>query len=257
MSIADDLQGISGGLQSPSVSAEGNAQLGPAGSSGGAGYVPFQYNPAEIVVSHTAPMAPSAGRTPKGDKGGGSGTTTTSGPSVSVAATNVAEGLAVANGFTTINVHSVTFDGPSVKQYCDQLLDWTSLKDMVSGTTRTKLPQLMFRWGPSQNYLVELTKVTIKYTRFSQTGTPVRALVDLMMHSIPDVPRATNPTSGGLAGRRSHLLTGAETLPELATRYYGDPGGWRQIAAANGVEDPLRVRPGTRVYLPSTQETGR
>jgi nucleoid-associated protein YgaU len=77
------------------------------------------------------------------------------------------------------------------------------------------------------------------------------------MYSVPKLPGPTNPSSGGLAGRRTHLLTGAETLPELSTRYYGGPGRWREIAAANGVEDPLRVQPGTRVYVPSAQEAGR
>ena len=213
--------------------------------------VVLNYNPAAISISHTAPMTPSSARTAKN-----SDASTSSSAGVMA---STPEGRAAANGFTIIGVRSVTFDGPSVVQDCLLLLDWTQFVDTskTTATTTDGLRQLKFIWGSVQVYLVTLNQVTINYTRFSQSGKPVRAVVDLSMHSVPKVPGPTNPSSGGLAGRRTHLLIGAETLPELATRYYGGPGHWREIAAANGVEDPLRVRPGTRVYLPSAQEAGR
>jgi hypothetical protein len=236
-------------------STDGNAKLGPENSTGGAGYITFKYNPAAIVISHTAPMVPSAARTP--NKNGAPDANTP--PTQTVYAAKDPEGMAAANGFTTIGIRSLTFDGPAVAQDCLQLLTWTQFTDDTDKSTGKKdiLPRLKFIWGTAQVYLVTLNQATVNYTRFSQTGKPVRAVVDLTLHSIPKIPGPTNPSSGGLAGRRSHLLIGAETLPELATKYYGGPGRWREIAAANGVEDPLRVRPGTRVYLPSTQEAGR
>ena len=213
--------------------------------------VTFKYNPAAISIAHTAPMAPSSARTKKSPDAPDSGNTNV------IASTP--EGRAAANGFTIIGVRSLTFDGPTVARDCLALLGWTQFVDTshTSSTTTDGLEQLQFIWGDVQVYLVTLNQVTINYTKFSQSGKPVRAVVDLSMHSVPKIPGPTNPSSGGLAGRRTHLLTGAETLPELATRYYGGPGRWREIAAANGVEDPLRVRPGTRVYVPSATEAGR
>ena len=212
----------------------------------------FKYNPAAISIAHTAPMAPSTARTAKTSDG-------SSGSGNSGVMASTPEGRAAGNGFTIIGVRSLTFDGPDVADNCLALLGWTQFVDTshTSATTTDGLEQLKFIWGDVQVYLVTLNQVTINYTKFSQSGQPVRAVVDLSMHSVPKIPGPTNPTSGGLAGRRTHLLTGAETLPELATRYYGGPGRWREIAAANGVEDPLRVRPGTRVYVPSAQEAGR
>jgi nucleoid-associated protein YgaU len=35
---------------------------------------------------------------------------------------------------------------------------------------------------------------------------------------------------------------------------YGSAQRWRDIAAANGIDDPFRVRPGTTLYLPSQAE---
>jgi nucleoid-associated protein YgaU len=57
-----------------------------------------------------------------------------------------------------------------------------------------------------------------------------------------------------LPGRRAHTVTAGDSLARIATAQYGSPGRWRQIAAANGIEDPLRVRPGDRVYLPNPEE---
>lgn len=220
-------------------------------SSEDGGEVVFQFNPAAIVIAHTAPMQPSNAR-PQQREGqnatGGGGTTTTT----TIVPTDVDQ-VAKANGTTTITMRAVTFTGQQVVSTCNTLLGWTNFAEADSSTQKQKLPKLTFLWG-SQNYLVNLNQVTINYTRFSRTGTPIRAVVDLTLHSIPKIPGPTNPSSGGLSGRRTHMLTGAETLPELSTRTYGSPGRWREIAAANGIADPLRVRPGTLLYLPSEQE---
>lgn len=240
----------------------GRARLGPENSDPERDYVKFDFNPATIVISHTAQVEPSAGWY---QRSGGEAQTSdpkaSAAGNVALAATSVEE-VAKANGITSITLRSLTFDGNSkgkdVAHTCLRLLKWTHFVPVThtNSTQQAGLPRLKFIWG-SQIYLVHLNHVTVTYTRFDRYGTPVRASVDLTLHSIPKIPRPTNPTSGGLAGRRAHLLTGAETLPELATRCYGGPEHWREIAAANRFGDPLRVRPGTRVYLPSAQEDGR
>jgi nucleoid-associated protein YgaU len=64
----------------------------------------------------------------------------------------------------------------------------------------------------------------------------------------------TNPTSGGLPGRESHRVTAGENLQTISQRTYGSPSYWRAVADANGIDDPLSVRPGDLVSLPSPQE---
>jgi nucleoid-associated protein YgaU len=225
----------------------GNARLGPED---GTGYVEFDFNPAAISIAHMAPMRPTAGR--RSNKPGGSGGGSAPAASLFTTPDQVAE----ANGMTRITIRQVTLVGQDVRNRCLTLIGWSHLIDLKQSTKKQDLPKLKFIWGP-QIYLVNLNQVTVNYTRFDRTGLPVRADVDLTLHSIPKIPGPTNPSSGGLAGRRTHLLTGAETLPELATRTYGGPNRWREIATANGIEDPLRVRPGTVVYLPSELEDGQ
>ena len=42
-----------------------------------------------------------------------------------------------------------------------------------------------------------------------------------------------------------------ETLSQLAHEYLGDAGAWREIALANGIDDPFDLRPGRRIVIPS------
>jgi nucleoid-associated protein YgaU len=59
-----------------------------------------------------------------------------------------------------------------------------------------------------------------------------------------------NPTSGGRTGLESHILTEGDTLHSVAWARFGDPSYWRAIAEFNGIDDPLRLTPGTRLLIP-------
>jgi nucleoid-associated protein YgaU len=229
----------------------GNASLsGPNG-----GPVIFDFNPATIVISHSVVGHPSAGTAKQqGTEQQGSGGTSPAQPSVVLKGVDA---MNAAAGITTIAVRGVTFAGIDVKDTCELLHTWTVLsKAYASDGYKEDLPPLTFHWG-SQNYTVTLNQLTINYNRFTPDGYPVRALVDMTFNLKPQYLSPTNPTSGGPPGRRSHVLTGAETLAGLSTQVYGNPGAWRQIATANGIQDPLRVPPGTLLYLPSAEENER
>lgn len=173
-----------------------------------------------------------------------------------------------------INLTKVVFYGSDTKMRCDQLLDWMTpgggLLGAIAGAAlsalsggainlASKLPLVTFQWGPPAvafMYDVNVTACKIDYTRFAPSGIPIRAEVDLTLQQQPSLLGilSTNPTSGGLPGRRSHTVVQGESLAGIATERYGSPGRWRDIAACNGIEDPLRVRPGDRVYLPNPDE---
>jgi nucleoid-associated protein YgaU len=173
-----------------------------------------------------------------------------------------------------ITMSRILFYGADTKSRCDQLLDWmtpgggllgavagAALSALTGGAINlaSKLPLVTFQWGPPAiafMYDVNVTRCTINYTRFAASGIPIRAEVDLTLQQQPSLLGilSTNPTSGGLPGRRSHTVTSDESLAGIATARYGSPGRWREIAACNRIEDPLRVRPGDRVYLPNPDE---
>jgi len=74
------------------------------------------------------------------------------------------------------------------------------------------------------------------------------------MKERPEAPGAQNPTSGGPAGRRSHLVVQGDSLASIAQRELGDPNLWRVLAEMNDIDDPLIVVPGTSILVPSRHD---
>jgi len=58
-----------------------------------------------------------------------------------------------------------------------------------------------------------------------------------------------NPRNSPDHTKRRTLKSG-ETLALIASEEYDDPGEWRRIADANGIDDPRDVKPGTVLTLP-------
>lgn len=111
-------------------------------------------------------------------------------------------------------------------------------------------PFVQLIWGGFQTGLAVVKSVSAKITLFDADGTPTRAVVSLQLQEVPLEPPGTNPTSGGPSGRRVHVVVTGDTLQSVAWNEYDDAARWRDIAAANGIDDPLRLRPGARLLLP-------
>lgn len=140
------------------------------------------------------------------------------------------------------------------------LLDWTKPTKVSVNKKQPSPPILAFEWGANPalaGFRGYLKSVTAKYTLFKADGTPLRASAQISMEEVPTEPQGQNPTSGAIDSRRSHVLDEGDSLHSVAQREYGNPGLWRSLAAYNGIDDPLRVRPGTRILIPSAAEAAR
>lgn len=111
-------------------------------------------------------------------------------------------------------------------------------------------PKMNFHWGTFkfQGYL---TRADAIFTLFRQDGSPARAEVSIAMMEHIEAPRPTNPTSGGPPGRRSRVVIEGDNLHLLSYREFGKSGYWRALADVNGIDDPLSLRPGTSLLVPS------
>jgi hypothetical protein len=115
-------------------------------------------------------------------------------------------------------------------------------------------PWVLFRWGGLTGFLSYIGSVQVKYTLFTASGLPVRAICTVTLEEIAGETPKQNPSSGGLTPRRAHVVVEGDTLAGIAYREYGDPTLWRAVAAANAIDDPMRLRPGTSLLLPATRE---
>lgn len=115
-------------------------------------------------------------------------------------------------------------------------------------------PWVVFRWGPLTGFLAYISSVSAKYTRFTSGGMPIRAVCTVTLEELAGEAPKQNPTSGGLHPRRAHTVVAGETLAGIAYDEYGNPALWRRVAEANGIDDPMRLRAGSRVLLPAAEE---
>jgi phage tail protein X len=200
------------------------------------GKIDFQFNPKELSLAKSAKWTRPSGR---GNKK--SGPPQYNGPQPSK--------LTLEMFFDA----SDTQDN-SVVTRVEQLFSCCVPTDSSFQQNKGSPPWVLFRWGGLTGFLSYVSSVSVKYTLFTSSGTPVRATCSVTLEELSgDAPRQ-NPTSGGLVPRRVHVTVEGDTLAGIAYKEYGRAALWRAVAEANGIDDPMRIRPGTRLLLPSQSE---
>lgn len=118
-------------------------------------------------------------------------------------------------------------------------------------TAKSEPPHCIFAWGAFEFEAV-ITQMSEKLTLFLHDGTPVRSIVDISLHQVVDTEEQArqNPTSGGGSAPTTRQLSASDRLDLIAWEAYGDCTKWRLIAQANGIVDPLRLRPGQIIIIP-------
>lgn len=190
------------------------------------------------------------------------------------------------SGNLILTLNRVRFIGSTVEARMDQLLEWArgtdsatpptpgpgqtgdaALNELTNGASQltrgtssggaqvmTELPELTLTWGTGEPRNVVLQRVAITIDQYTTQGDPLAATATITLVCLaPQLPN-TNPSSGGIPGRSSHVLVSGENLIGLATSTYGSASLWRRLAQANNIDDPLRVPAGRQIYLPSPSE---
>ncbi len=78
----------------------------------------------------------------------------------------------------------------------------------------------------------------------------------------PGPARASSTRAGSAAtaipsGARVHVVEAGDILGDISRRYYGTATRWREIAQANNISDPGRLRIGQRLVIPDAQDGPR
>ncbi|MCW2607056.1 MAG: peptidase [Frankiales bacterium] len=149
-----------------------------------------------------------------------------------------------------LDARALTRTVPDVVQ---QVFGWLGATPGSQSKGAPTPPLLALSWG-KQWFDACLTAATASYTMFAADGTPTRAVLSLSLTEVELPVGRQNPTSGSLVGSRSHQVVGGDSLHSVATAEYGDPQRWRDLALANDIDDPMALRPGTRLLLPSVSE---
>ena len=146
-------------------------------------------------------------------------------------------------------------EGGEVKTTVDKLLGAVLPAKGTDDKQKPVAPYVALGWG-KVTYVpcAVVDSVSAKYTRFDANGRAIRAVVTVTLKEVfPGLVRQ-NPTSGATGAQSSHVLLAGDTLASVANSEYGSPNGWRAIADANRIDDPFRVRPGSRLLIPAPSE---
>lgn len=149
-----------------------------------------------------------------------------------------------------------TATGADVTTYTNKLQKLMEIDPDISGSdegTNNQRPcTVQFCWNNYTSFPAVVTSLSVTFEYFTSGGTPLRARANLTLQQYKDPtdqPRQ-NPTSGTPRPHRVHRVQPGETLDRIAARHYGEPTRWRAIAEANGIEDPLALRPGRLLAIP-------
>jgi hypothetical protein len=145
-----------------------------------------------------------------------------------------------------------------VTERITRLLSWQ--RPTKKNPTKPSPPYVGFEWGNTAqlaNFRGILTSVTVTYKVFRKDGTPLQATVDVTIVGDVTLPPGTNPTSHALDTHRIRTTVEGESLQTIAYHELGRPTYWRAIAELNGIDDPLRVRPGAALLMPTVTDAAR
>jgi len=107
-------------------------------------------------------------------------------------------------------------------------------------------PKCRFMWGEAISFRAVITSLSYKYTMFLDTGTPVRATMDISFRECEDATKQDGQMSPpmGIPGHKVITVKPGDTIDGIATQEYGDPTLWRFIADGNQLGNPKDLRPG-------------
>ena len=136
----------------------------------------------------------------------------------------------------------------AVTEYTDDVVKLTD----VDGDQH-RPPAVSFSWG-NLNFKGMVTSLNQTFTYFGIDGMPLRAKIDLTISSISS--EADNKAQPKSSPDRTKYRTVIQwsSLWKIAYEEYDDCEKWKLIAEANGIQNPLDIRPGCVLKVPALKE---
>lgn len=158
-------------------------------------------------------------------------------------------------------VFDTTGEGTAVTAHTGKILALMDVDPDLPGTDAAsnngRPPTVTFHWGDLHSFTAVVQDLALTFSYFSSSGVPLRAQMslELRQYEASQAFGPQNPTSGTPRPQRTHRVLPGETLDRISARYYGSSTRWRALADANGIEDPLAVRPGSLLDVPRMDAT--
>lgn len=112
-------------------------------------------------------------------------------------------------------------------------------------------PYVAFQWG-NLKFKGVITSMNETFIMFSPSGKPIRSKVDLTIKSeeSASMVKQSEPFESPDRTKAKVVIQGM-SLWQIAYEEYGDASKWRLIARANGMMNPLDLKPGQTLKIPA------
>ncbi|MBE7005315.1 MAG: LysM peptidoglycan-binding domain-containing protein [Ruminococcaceae bacterium] len=122
---------------------------------------------------------------------------------------------------------------------------------MYINSDKHRPPVLKVEWSSLQ-FRGFLSQCEQRFVRFDEQGQPVRAYLNctFIEHRENEKLYVANPLNSPDT-TKYHTVRQGDSLWSLAAMEYGDAGKWREIASANGIANPRRLRTGETLVVPA------
>ena len=125
------------------------------------------------------------------------------------------------------------------------------LRNLMRLNAETHAPPIVaFTWD-TQVFKGVLESLTITYVMFSPDGVPLRAKLSVTLKEYrPAAVQFRESPTFSPDFDKTFVVRRGDTLSGIAGQVFRDPSRWREIARANDVVDPRRIRPGDALRIP-------
>ncbi len=125
------------------------------------------------------------------------------------------------------------------------------LRGLMSINAKEHAPPLVaFVWDrPVLTGVLE--NLAVSYVLFTPDGIPIRAKLTMTLreYRLAAIQAAQTPQQSPNV-EKSYLVRRGDTLASISQALYRTPAHWRELADANGITDPRRLRPGQVLTVP-------
>jgi len=137
------------------------------------------------------------------------------------------------------------YDARDVRRFTDQITELAAVDAHLHAP-----PLCRFIWG-SLDFKGVVEKVSQRFTMFLESGIPVRATMNVTFRKVQGMTEQYQETPRQSADRtKQKTLKQGDQLWMLAAEEYENPGMWRPIAEANGIDNPRRLAAGRKLIVP-------
>ena len=125
------------------------------------------------------------------------------------------------------------------------------VRDLMRKNAELHAPPIVRLTWDSEVFRGVVDSLGITYVLFSPDGVPLRARLSLSLKEYRPVEVQVRDNENRSPDvEKTWVVRRGDTLAGISAAVYRDPGLWREIARANGIQDPRRLRPGSVLTVP-------